>query len=338
MQITRSVSDVRRSAFTLVELLVTIAVIGALIALLLPAVQAAREAARRATCTSNLKQLGLALQNYHSTHGTLPFGVGTDDDTIIATIGTLNARRYSTQTQLLAYLDQQALFNTLNFQVAPFFPYVSGHVGPSGEIGPNGTAARVVLGSYLCPSDLDRVESPWGHNNYRTCNGSTWSGRAGNGLFGQNSAIRFASVVDGLSSTAAFSERAKGTGSLGKLEQVSDLYNIPGAWSEEPFRDHCRGLSVRNLVKLQRNTDSGQNWLEGNMNWTRYNHVLPPGQHACKYGLTWNGVSMPASSRHPGGVNLAMADGSVRFIVESIAPATWSALATIRGGEVVSDF
>jgi prepilin-type N-terminal cleavage/methylation domain-containing protein/prepilin-type processing-associated H-X9-DG protein len=321
--------------FTLIEVLVVIAIIALIIALLLPAVFAAKEAGRRAWCTNNLKQIGLAIQSYHATNNVLPFGVGTDDDQAISTSGSLNARRYSCHAQLLAYLELGTVFNAINFMVNPFFPNVSGLGSPSGGPGVNGTAATTVISVFLCPSDQDRLVQPWGHNNYRCCNGSSWSGRAGNGMFGQASRIRFADITDGLSNTAAFCERDKGTGDPKVYDRSADLYANPGAWTQTTFSQWCASLTQAQAVTLYHDVDGGQNWLEGNMNWTRYNHVLPPNSNACKNGLTWNGVAMTATSAHSGGVNLLLGDGSVRFVKTSIDLTTWQALGTISGGEIV---
>ncbi len=321
--------------FTLIELLVVIAIIALVIALALPAVLAARAAGRQAWCTNNLKQIGLAIHSYHATNNVLPFGVGTDDDQAISTSGSVNARRYSCQAQLLGYLELETIFNSINFMVAPFFPYLSGQLSPTGELGVNGTAATAVISVFLCPSDQDRLTQPWGHNNYRSCNGSSWSGRAGDGMFGQASRIRFGDITDGLSNTAAFCEREKGTGNPNVYNRLADLYANPGAWTQATFSQWCASLTQTQAVTLYHDVDGGQNWLEGNMNWTRYNHVLPPNFNACKNGLTWNGVAMTATSAHSGGVNLLLADGSVRFVKTSIAPNTWQALGTINGGETV---
>jgi prepilin-type N-terminal cleavage/methylation domain-containing protein len=321
--------------FTLIEVLVVISIIGLLIALLVPAVLAAREASRRVWCANNLRQIGLAIHSYHAANNVLPFGVGPDDDQTISTIGSLNARRYSCQAQLLAYLELGPIFNSINFIVAPFFPAISGLVPPTGAPGVNGTAAATVISGFLCPSDQDRLVQPWGHNNYRCCNGSTWSGRAADGMFGQASRIRFADITDGLSNTAAFCEREKGTGNANVYDRLADLYANPGVWTQATFSQWCASLTQTQAVALYHDVDGGQNWLEGNMNWTRYNHMLPPNSNACKNGLTWNGVAMTATSAHWGGVNLLLGDGSVRFIKASIALSTWQELGTISGGEII---
>jgi prepilin-type N-terminal cleavage/methylation domain-containing protein len=321
--------------FTLIEVLVVIAIISLLVALLVPAVFAARESSRRAWCANNLRQIGLAIQSYHAATNVLPFGVGPDDDQAISTIGSLNSRRYSCQAQLLAYLELGTIFNSINFMVAPFFPAVSGLAPPNGQLGVNGTAATTVISVFLCPSDQDRLVQPWGHNNYRCCNGSTWLGRAADGMFGQASRIRFADITDGLSNTAAFCERDKGTGNPQVYDRLADLYANPGVWTQATFSQWCASLSQAQAVTLYHDVDGGQNWLEGNMNWTRYNHVLPPNSNACKNGLTWNGVAMTATSAHWSGVNLLLGDGSVRFVKASIALSTWQAFATISRGEII---
>jgi prepilin-type N-terminal cleavage/methylation domain-containing protein len=335
---TSRVGHRRDRGFTLIELLVVVAIIALLIGLLLPAVQAAREASRRASCLNNLKQIGLAIHAYHAANDMLPFGVGADSDQTLATVGNQNARRYSCQTQLLAYLELGTIFNAINFQVAPFYPAYSGLPLPGDSLGVNGTAAITVVAVFLCPSDEDRLMEPWGHNNYRSCNGSTWSGRAGDGMFGQISTTRFANITDGLSNTAAFSERNKGTDDASVLDRLADLYSNPGAWTQDTFRQWCGSLSDAQAATLYHDVDGGQNWLEGNMNWTRYNHLLPPGNPSCKNGLTWNGVAMTATSWHPGGVNLLLGDGSTRFVKSSVNASVWSALATINGNEVVGDY
>jgi prepilin-type N-terminal cleavage/methylation domain-containing protein len=338
VRLTRRFQRGRDRGFTLIELLVVTGVIALLVALLLPALLAAKEASRRLTCTNNLKQIGLAIHSYHAANDMLPFGVGPDDDKTLVTIGSLNARRYSCQVQLLPYMEQAPLFNAINFMVAPFFPVVSGQVPLNGGLGVNGTAALTVVGGFLCPSDEDALELPWGHNNYRSCNGSSWSGRSGDGMFGQASRTRFADVTDGLSNTAAFSERVKGTGDPAAYDRLADLTSNPGVWTQDTFSRWCASLSEAQARTLYHDVDGGQNWLEGNMNWTRYNHVLPPGYPACKNGLTWNGVAMTATSPHPGGVNLLLGDGSTRFVKSSVAPAVWRGIATIHGNEVLGEY
>ncbi len=330
----------RRHAFTLIELLVTIAIIGILIGLLLPAVQYARESARRLKCQANLKQLGIGLQSYLSACGVFPFGVGADADGLVASIASAGNRRYSLHSQLLPYVEQAALFNGLNFYVQPFYPDTTGDPSLVTTEGPNETVAQTTLDVFLCPSDFDRMPTrPWGQNNYRSCNGGSWSGRAGDGIFGQATRIGPAHVSDGLSNTAAMAERIRGHDDYEQLDPNADLFREAAPWTEDSFRAWCGGLSDAEAALLPKHpseANSGMTWLEGNMSWTRYNHLLPPGSKSCANGLTWNGVAMTASSRHAKVVLVLLGDGSVRPILNSIAAPTWKALGTIAGGETIS--
>lgn len=330
-----------RGGFTLIELLVVIMIIGILVALLLPAVQGAREAARRAQCQGNLKQIGLALHQYQAAAGVYPFGVGADADSTLAQITSASSRRYSLHSQILLYLEQVTLFNQINFAHQPFYPDTTGDPAVVSGRGPNETAAQMRLAVFLCPSDYDRMPSrPWGQANYRSCNGSSWAGRLGNGMFGQGTAIRPGNVRDGLSHTAAMCERIRGHDDYRNMDADADHFRLAAPWTEEDFRAWCEQLTDDEAAALPRGpatTNSGLTWLEGNMAWTRYNHVLPPSRKTCINGLTWNGVAMTANSRHGSGVNLLLGDGSVRFVKESIDVTTWRALGTIDGGEAVSD-
>ncbi len=329
-----------RRAFTLMEALVAVAIIGVLVALLLPAVQAARESARRIACRSNLSQLGIALQNYATAFSVFPFGVGADFDKLLANPASPSNRRYSLHSQLLPYVELATLFNQLNFANTPFYPDTTGDPTAESSQGPNETAARTTVAVFLCPSDFNRMPSrPWGPTNYRSCNGGSWSGRAGNGMFGQGSRIGPADVRDGLSNTAAMCERIRGHDDFENVDMESDLFRMAAPWTEAAFREWCADLSDAEALEFEKrvyNATSGQTWLEGNMSWTRYNHLLPPGRKSCANGLTWNGVAMTAGSRHGLAVNLLLGDGSVRLVTPSVAPSVWQALGTIAGGEVIA--
>lgn len=157
-------------------------------------------------------------------------------------------------------------------------------------------------------------------------------------MFGQNSSVRLGDVTDGLSNTAMFSERCKGTWDHDVFDPLADIYDAAGIWSEETFRDHCLSLSPQQAAAYHQNVDSGQNWLEANFNWTRYNHLTPPNHVSCKNGFTWDGVGMSASSRHAGGVNVLFGDGRVRMVSEYVDPATWRGLGTTRGSEILNDY
>jgi prepilin-type N-terminal cleavage/methylation domain-containing protein len=154
----------RPRGFTLIELLVVIAIIAVLIALLLPAVQQAREAARRTQCKNSLKQIGLGLHNYLSTHSVFPFGKGASYS------GVPVYARWSQHAMILPYIDQAPLYNTLDFNYPPETPGMGG-VTPfmpasTNASGANAVASRTVIPAFMCPSDLG-VSDPWrAQNNY----------------------------------------------------------------------------------------------------------------------------------------------------------------------------
>ncbi len=328
-----------RHGFTLVELLVVIAIIGILIALLLPAAQQAREAARRTQCKNNLRQIGLALHNYCDVYRVLPFGVGDDADTTTPSLASAANRRYSTHSQILPQLEQSAVYRLIDFDVWPFYPSSSGDPTTADPSSTNHRAAQITLEFFLCPSDTNRLRRPWGPNSYRACSGNTWDARTGNGMFWQNSSVRPAHVTDGLSNTAAFSERLLGDDDDTSVDLNTDLYGTQGTWTEQTLKEWCESLTptIAAMASLH-DSNNGMTWLEGNMNWTRYNHVSTPNKPSCKNRFTWNGVIMPASSRHPGGVHLLLGDGAVRLVSSSVHEPTWRALGSVAGHEVIGSF
>jgi len=320
--------------FTLIELLVVLAIVAVLLAITIPAVRAAREASRRSVCAMQLRQIGLAIQNYHAANQVFPFGVGADADTGLASLASSDNRRYSLHSQLLPYVEQAAVYNQINFAIQPFYPDLTGDPQVVTGGGPNETVAQTKIEVFLCPSDASRMRTrPWGPTNYRSCNGSSWSGRRGNGMFGQITRIRAGDVVDGLSNTAAFSERVLGDDDDQHFDMESDIFALAPMGNEVAFRSACDRLTESTAQGIQQRSNSGHTWLEGNMGWTRYNHLLGPGRPSCTNFLTWYGVAMSANSRHSGGVHVLLGDGSVRFTGYSIDVEVWRALGTINGGE-----
>jgi dolichyl-phosphate beta-glucosyltransferase len=320
-----------RGGFTLIELLVVIAVIGLLVGLLLPAVQSAREAARRAQCANNLRQVGLALANYETAKGCYPFGVGG---------GSPPGRepRWSAFSQLLPYLEQGPLFAGLNFSGPPWL-----HDPDYSAM--NRTALATRVASFLCPSDTDRIDSPaeTAPLSYRACAGSlpyNLSADAGqplgtarnNGMFWFQSAVRPAHVRDGLSQTAAFSERCLGGPNL--ADPLSDYY-LTGTNVEA-----CRLSGGPGWPRLaDPYMGSGGRWGDGNMLYSRYHSILPPQAPSCLLGGTTDygsPVVVTATSRHSGGVHVLMGDGSARFVRGTVAERTWQALGTIAGSEAIA--
>ena len=329
-----------RRGFTLIELLVVIAIIAVLIALLLPAVQAAREAARRIQCVNNLKQIGLALANYHDAIGVLPFGFGGR---------TTRFRSFSrgcaeppAHAMLLPFLEQATLFNACNFDIdncndPPYRPA-------------NITAFGTKINVLLCPSDGLEQPGVFGeaNTNYRANFGAKWDAfNVTDGPFHVLSRTRMADLSDGASNTAAFSEHAIGisnnasAATIDKLRQ--GLYRPEnGSGSQAALEQWC---AQANPPGAEPALGSGSLW---SIRTCDYRHVLTPNKHHCVeyqdptdhvYGVRVGSYPKelnPPTSFHPGGVNVVIFDGSVRFVKETINTATWRAFGTRAGGEVVS--
>ncbi|MEQ9406221.1 MAG: DUF1559 domain-containing protein [Fuerstiella sp.] len=301
----------RRPGFTLIELLVVIAIIAILIALLLPAVQQAREAARRTQCRNNLKQIGLALHNYHDVHSCFPFGQG----------GT--GGRYSALSQVLPMLDQGPLYDEINFE-SPLNTPVN-------------DAARVAeLPAFRCPSDFSNPQpQAGGAVNYYGNKGSgiLWQNKRQDGVFFRDSRVRFRDITDGTSNTASFCERLLTDGNNGTVSPDSDVFL---ALSDPADQDEairmCEAVDISNLAN-QFPIFMGAPWMNGQH---CYLHVDVPNKRSCGFYPTK--ATMPASSRHPGGVQVQLADGSVRFTSENIDLLVWRAVGTRAGEEVIGEF
>jgi prepilin-type N-terminal cleavage/methylation domain-containing protein/prepilin-type processing-associated H-X9-DG protein len=350
-----------RRGFTLIELLVVIAIIAVLIALLLPAVQAAREAARRAQCVNNLKQIGLALHNYHQTANSLPYGDGPW------------WIEWSAHSMLLPYLEQGPIYNSINF----YNPQDVGSTQNWNINHPiNSSGAYAKLAAFLCPSDLDRLTDPDGHNNYMANSGSapnslyngsgspTGSGATGPAAgpfifsavsLGGGSVVNFANVTDGLSNTAAFSERVKaigsnfgpGTAPFDTLKPTASISVGPAVPNSQeglalPYYQVCikspptPTAAGEDMARRGDNNISGAMWTSGQPALTRYVHVMPPNTWTCRQPGLGLQMSHVASSRHPGIVNVLMCDGSVKAIKQTVNINAWWALGTRAGSEVLS--
>ena len=229
---------------------------------------------------------------------------------------------------MLLYLEQSSLFHSLNFSGVPW-------AGDPNYSAPNLSAISIKIASFLCPSDFDATGDPYnlGHNNYRACAGTQPYNLTGqnDGAFWYQSAVAPGGVRDGMSTTAVFSERCLGSVSP---DPKGDYY-LAG-----PSDETCAELPGIPMARFLSPVElSGERWADGNVFYTRYQHVITPNKNSCLLGGAEDNVGpvvVTASSRHPGGVNVLLGDGSVRFVKESIDLATWRGLATIGGGEVLS--
>jgi prepilin-type N-terminal cleavage/methylation domain-containing protein/prepilin-type processing-associated H-X9-DG protein len=322
------VSSTRHSGFTLIELLVVIAIIGVLIALLVPAVQKVREAANRTRCTNNLKQLSLAAHHHHDTKGQFPTGLHF----VVLEEDGRYAEGTNWKVELFPYLEQDNLYRKWDYSDCR--NNVAG--------GRNATTAQV-LPILLCPSDplpdavvhFDNEYLPqyaWAYGYYGM---SSYGGNAGrlsygsanmlptcDGIFYQDSRIRLADVSDGASNTFLFGERNHRDPEYDRVTYASQPGLAPlggiGMWAAVMFTVTHGRIDAENLLSppVPINYQMPPNSVVGDGSIVR---------RLCTYG-----------SGHPGGANFALADGSVRFLSESIPVEILQALSTRAGGEVVA--
>jgi prepilin-type N-terminal cleavage/methylation domain-containing protein/prepilin-type processing-associated H-X9-DG protein len=341
---------VHRRGFTLIELLVVIAIIAVLIALLLPAVQAAREAARRAQCVNNLKQLGLAVMNYEGSNGALP----PTGSTTVATA----RQNWSFKARILPFIEQQPLYNAINAAngMPAADPPTASTEDPTYT---NSTLLHVVVNTFNCPSDGNVPNVNYNSANYANNMGNNpaFNNYAFDGpcyYIGSTSAtfcaggtatntmlnvVTLASITDGTSNTAILSEIVKGTNS-NTSPSPTITYTVGG--------NACANYTQPNPDLLLNNacqaaTTVGD--LEKGMQWSRYymgrggpyTHTMIPNNKACVYSSVSNFPNLYGpSSYHPGGVNVTMLDGSVRFVKNSVNYQAWHALGSKAGGEIIS--
>jgi prepilin-type N-terminal cleavage/methylation domain-containing protein len=309
--------------FTLVELLVVIAIIGILVALLLPAVQAAREAARRTSCINNLKQFMLAAQLHHDAEKKLPpsKSAGTD---------------FSTHAFLLPYMEAANARSLINFNIDADDPG-------------NAAAMATPINIFNCPSDpQSSVPAGWAGTSYRSNQGNgllnglpSSSGPnstqpAPNGPFIPTKFLTFSEIKDGLSNTAAFSEHCKGDFS-NAVATYTDTFK-PGTYpnTADEAVAQCAAIDPNDLSK-QGVSDVGAPWLLGYHSNTNYFHVSGPNTRSCMYPP--GRIATTAQSEHPGGVQIALCDGSARYVANSISIHTWRAIGSRNGQEIIpSDY
>jgi prepilin-type N-terminal cleavage/methylation domain-containing protein len=349
----------RRSAFTLVELLVVIAIIAILIGLLLPAVQKVREASFTAQCKNNLKQIALACHNYHDSYKAFPPG---KDHNYVGSATVPNAAAYArwgVLSHILPFIEQDGLYKSIDFTYPPETPGMAGAVpfmapwqNPARQ---NATQCRQYIRIFICPSDLTPdLSGDWpGENNYYANLGSEYMCDAtdnpkghqssidptatANGVFYYLSHVRMTDISDGTSNTALFSEKLRGTGAH---DPKRDMYIMPNQTTLDSAYNECEA-TINTNTALALTHKQGASWVMGEMCCTTYNHVSPPNTTTCA-GIPFLNNDManmamvvPPSSMHINGVNVAMCDGDVRFVNNAISLATWRALGSRNGEEVL---
>jgi len=324
-----------RRAFTLVELLVVIAIIGVLVALLLPAVQAAREAARRGQCQNHLKQLSLAAHNYHDTMLRFPAG---------QQVGSGTSGGVSAIVFILPFLEQGNKASLFDFSVD-----INGH--------PNNAAARTQdIKVYMCPSDQGTARfqtglggAATGRNNYMANVGGNANYHEvepdsvrirSNGIFFRRSQIRLAEITDGTSNTAMFSECKRGPNAAVAQGSSQDLLvstSVPAGTWDAAANNLNRPVTACENRSASTFNYRGLQYYRGGVMWTAfYNHTLTPnfkGRDCVRAG-GFDSAHLAARSYHPGVVVVAMCDGSVRTVTDSVDAAAWRAAGTRAEGEV----
>ncbi len=352
-------SLVRRRGFTLIELLVVIAIIAVLVGLLLPAVQKVREAANRSKCTNNLRQIVLAAHNYQSTNGYLPPGQGPFPRTGVLAEGE-HGSRASILALILQYVEQSNKYNQFNFE---WDVHSASTKDPVTGVPYNQLARHQDVATYLCPSDSATMvcnfgDGAMGRSNYFGSIGATANTRDTNlaraGIFNvaldnggtiQNnpnfgnvrSRIKLTDITDGTSNTAMFAEIKR-----------SDLaYNATGTWDALTVMiaqsNTFNQLDPTNVAQCASYAAAftvlrytGQQYHRNLPITNVYTHTVPPNYKGFDCGAdNFYMAHLAARSYHSGGVNVAFADGSVRFVRDSISLPTWMKVGTRGAGEVV---
>ena len=330
-----------RRGFTLLESLVTFSIVGILLSMIIPAVQSSRRAAQRLACVNQLKQLELATQAYVGTFNVFPayFYSGSP-------LPGQRSHDFSVMSRILPFLEQRQIYNQINFEVT-FLDLVSVYAGdlrfPPFGSDANDTVMKIPVASFFCPADpASLVGKLSAGSNYQANFGiypNHGSDTRFSGPFTYWSPITQADVTDGLSFTASFSEKPRGE--LGRVayDPFVDSLVAPQNVNSDPSTvlKYC---AWQPLIPKNYRTSLRTNWLVGGLTQTCYNHMdVPNGKlpDCMRHSAEPSGARSTARSYHSVGVNVAMADGSVHHVSNTINLQTWQALGTRGGGELIHD-
>jgi prepilin-type N-terminal cleavage/methylation domain-containing protein/prepilin-type processing-associated H-X9-DG protein len=369
-------STTSKRGFTLIELLVVIAIIAVLIALLLPAVQSAREAARRIQCTNNLKQIGLGMHNYHSANNAFPMGgtaqLSANANGTAGAVGPIpyEWENYSGFAMMLNFLEQAPLYNACNWLIAPDTGY--GYAQPHALTAYNTKLGMFLCPSdpFSGIQNLNNYMACYGTTTWMPAyqTGTTVKNKSEEttGVFTIWKSYGVQNVTDGTSNTVAYSEAIVGNGNGGYANSnnqptpnkyrgnfvflqsgspasglVLDIQTLPYASVIADIQTCAAGFQTQtnNIADYR-----GYRWIQGIPGASMFNSIMTPNEsnfNGCRFGCgigcnTDSSWSVPATSAHPGGVNVIMADGSGRFVKNSVSRLVWWALSTKAGGEVIS--
>ena len=353
----------RRRAFTLIELLVVIAIIAILVAILLPAVQQAREAARRSQCKNNLKQLGLAMMNYHSTHNVFPQASFPKLIEFAPQWGLQPWAGYSPQTLMLPYMEAAAVYEEIDFD------FSNQYDENPGRRRFNQDASVTRIDGFICPSDVKydggNVWGPGGPgNNYLVNTGPNLSFGipvdVQRGFFNVTRTIAIRDILDGPSQTIAMAERCHGDSANGRYTREGDVRRATNRGVYNTIRNTLYGATQAEIENLANQGGAcidvvaagpdgnnhystiAQNWMFPANGWTMFSTLQTPNGPVddCTTGggLSDGTGFVTARSRHAGGVQAVMGDGRVIFFNDSIDLQTWQDLGGINEGNLVGEY